>query len=250
MADDHDGEDLQVLPARSEGFPRHRRTEVVPHDVSLLCRSTRLEAKNKGLNLNSASASNASSSAPSAKGKKNKGKSAITSMMEATAYEGHSVPGAPPAPHLLATNLQAIGVGFCKMPAVSVSGMLCRNLMMQETAPRTRCIQEQLLVTLIKSLMVPSPGHSSLLIFKTSQSVWNSVSGLMVMFLMGVLQFTPDSYINLMNEVMFESYLFSSSMSLVCCCVCWPSLVRLMILSWHSTELVFLKSIHSPGFSD
>jgi hypothetical protein len=33
-----------------------------------------------------------------------------------------SVSGAPPAPHLSVTNVQAIGVGFCKMPTESVSG--------------------------------------------------------------------------------------------------------------------------------
>jgi hypothetical protein len=42
--------------------------------------------------------------------------------MEDTAYEGHSVPGASPAPHLSASNVQTIGVGFCKMPAKSVLG--------------------------------------------------------------------------------------------------------------------------------
>jgi hypothetical protein len=122
MTDDHDDEGLQILPAKPDGFPRNRRKAMVPHDVSLLCRSKRLKIKNQGFNLNSASASNASLSAPSAKGKKNKGKSAVTSMMEATAYVGHSVLGAPPAPHLSVANVQAIGVGFCKMPVASVSG--------------------------------------------------------------------------------------------------------------------------------
>jgi hypothetical protein len=77
-------------------------------------------------------------------------------------------------------------------------------------------------------MMVPSPGRSGLLMFKTYQFVWNLVSGMMVMsgslFLMGVLQFTPDSYINLMQEVLYESYPFFYSMCLVCCCVCWPNL--------------------------
>jgi hypothetical protein len=94
----------------------------VPHDFSLLHRSARLEIKNQGFNPNSASASNASLSAPSVKGKKNKGKSTITSMMDGTAYEGHSVPRAPPAPHLSVASVQAIGVGFCKMSVTSVSG--------------------------------------------------------------------------------------------------------------------------------
>jgi hypothetical protein len=122
LPDDRVDEGLQILPVRPEGFPRHRRKAVVPHDVSLLFCSARLEIKNQGFNPNSASASNASLLAPSAKGKKNKGKSAVSSMMEATAYEGHSVLGAPPAPHLSDVNVQAIGVGFCKMPVASVSG--------------------------------------------------------------------------------------------------------------------------------
>jgi hypothetical protein len=122
MADDHDDEDHDVLPARPKGFPKRRHKVVVSHDVSLLHCNARLETKNKGFNPNSASASNTTSSAPSAKGKKSKGKSAVTSMMEATAYEGHSVSGAPPAPHLSAANVQAIGMDFCKMPAASVSG--------------------------------------------------------------------------------------------------------------------------------
>jgi hypothetical protein len=128
MPDDPDDEGLQILPARPEGFPRRRRKVVVPHDVSLLCHSARLEIKNQGFNPNFASTSNASLSANSAKGKKNKGKSAVTSMMEATTYEGLSVPGAPPAPHLSAANVQAIGVGFCKMSVVSVSGDALQKL--------------------------------------------------------------------------------------------------------------------------
>jgi hypothetical protein len=122
VADEHEEDDLEVLPAKPDGFPRCCRKAVVPHDVTLLCRSARIETKNKGFNPNSASASNTASPAPLAKGKKNKGKSVVTSMMEATAYEGHNVLGAPPAPHLSVTNVQAIGVGFCKMSAESVSG--------------------------------------------------------------------------------------------------------------------------------
>jgi hypothetical protein len=38
------------------------------------------------------------------------------------AYEGHTIPGAPPTPHLSLGNAQAIGFGFCKMPPGAVSG--------------------------------------------------------------------------------------------------------------------------------
>jgi hypothetical protein len=122
VADERDEDDLEVLPAKPDGFPRCRRKAVMPHDVTLLHSSARIETKNKGFNPNTASTSNIASSAPSAKVKKNKGKYVVTSMMEAIAYEGHSVPGAPPAPHLYVTNVQAIGVGFCKTSAESVSG--------------------------------------------------------------------------------------------------------------------------------
>jgi hypothetical protein len=37
------------------------------------------------------------------------------------AYEGHSVPGVVPVPHLSVTNVQAIGAGFCKMQPIVVS---------------------------------------------------------------------------------------------------------------------------------
>jgi hypothetical protein len=122
MDDEHEEDDLDVLPVKPDGFPRHHCKVVVPHDVTLLHRSAWIETKNKGFNPNSASASNIASPDRLAKGKKNNGKSIVTSKMEVTAYEGHSVPGAPPAPHLSVTNVQAIGVGFCKMSAASVSG--------------------------------------------------------------------------------------------------------------------------------
>jgi hypothetical protein len=38
--------------------------------------------------------------------------------------------------------------------------------MMQETTPRTKCSQEQLLVLIIKNLLVFSLGRSGLLMFK------------------------------------------------------------------------------------
>jgi hypothetical protein len=200
----------------------------VPHDFSLLRRSARLEIKNQGFNPNSDSASNASLSAPSVKGKKNKGKSAITSMMEGTAYEGHSVPRAPPAPHLSVASVQAIGVAFARCRLHRCQGMFYRSLIMQETTSRTRCSREQLLVPIIKYLMVFSPRHSGLLMFKNYQSVWNLAYVLMVMsgslLLMGVLQCTPYYLFNPMNEVMFELYLLSSTMCLVCLCVCRLSL--------------------------
>jgi hypothetical protein len=50
---------------------------------------------------------------------KGKGKTPV-SMIDPL-YEGHSMPGAPPAPHLSLENVQAIGSGFCKMSPNAVS---------------------------------------------------------------------------------------------------------------------------------
>jgi hypothetical protein len=49
MVDDREEDDLEVIPARPDGFPRHRSKAVVPHDVSLLRCSVWLETKNKDL---------------------------------------------------------------------------------------------------------------------------------------------------------------------------------------------------------
>jgi hypothetical protein len=93
MVDEREEDDLEVLPAKPNGFPRCHHKAMVPHDVTLLHRSARIETKNKGFHPNSVLASNTASLAPSAKGKENKGKSIVTSMMEATAYEGQCVGG-------------------------------------------------------------------------------------------------------------------------------------------------------------
>jgi hypothetical protein len=49
------------------------------------------------------------------------GKGKVPMSVANPLYEGHSVPGAPPAPHLSLGNVQAIGCDFCKMPPSAVS---------------------------------------------------------------------------------------------------------------------------------
>jgi hypothetical protein len=63
----------------------------------------------------------ASSSTHVAKRKVNKGKGKALMPMDGLAYEGHSMPGVAPAPYLSVANVQAIGVGFCKMQPSAVS---------------------------------------------------------------------------------------------------------------------------------
>jgi hypothetical protein len=93
---------------------------------------------------------------------------------------------------------------------------------MQETTTKSRCSQEQLKGKLIKYMMVPSPCRFGILMFTTYQFVLNTISGVMVMpgsmLLMGVLQYTLDSYLNLMHEALFESYLICPSLYMVLFC--------------------------------
>jgi hypothetical protein len=106
---------LQPPHVRPDDYPRRRRKAVVPIDTSLLRRSVRLEQLNQGFNPNATISTPVSSSAPPGKGKGNKGKGKAPLILDGSAYEGHSVPGAPPSPHLSAATVQAIGVGFYKM---------------------------------------------------------------------------------------------------------------------------------------
>jgi hypothetical protein len=57
----------------------------------------------------------------------NKGKGKSPLADEGLAYEGHTISGPPPSPHLSLGNAQAIGVGFCKMPSGAVSGEVLLN---------------------------------------------------------------------------------------------------------------------------
>jgi hypothetical protein len=117
--------ELQVLQARPEVFLRRCCKAAVPVDTSLLCRSARLEMINKGFNPNMATPADPASSSTQiskSKGKKNKGKAVMS--VDGPAYEGHSVPGVTPAPHLSVANVQAIGAGYCKMHPSVVSAML------------------------------------------------------------------------------------------------------------------------------
>jgi hypothetical protein len=76
----------------------------------------------QGLNPNMvANAPQVSSSSHAAKGKVNKGKGKATMPMDGPTYEGHSIPGASPAPHLSTANVQSVDVGFCKMQPSVVS---------------------------------------------------------------------------------------------------------------------------------
>jgi hypothetical protein len=132
QVDDQDGvdreqptegdESCEALPSKPPGFPRHRRKAVVPLDTSILCSSARLEKINQGFNPNDVvhGTTTSSSTVPVAKGKepKNKGKAMV---LDGPAYMGHSVPGAPPAPHLSLGNIQSIGVCYCKMQAMKIS---------------------------------------------------------------------------------------------------------------------------------
>jgi hypothetical protein len=96
---------------------------VVPIDTSLLRRSARLEQLNQGFNPNATFSAPASSSAPPRKAKGSKGKGKAPLILDGPAYEGHSVPGAPLAPHLSDATVQAIGVVFCKMKPSAVSAV-------------------------------------------------------------------------------------------------------------------------------
>jgi hypothetical protein len=112
---------LQPLQVRPHDLPRRRRKAAVPIDTSLLHRSARLEKINQGFNTNSFVSAAASSSANPGKSKESKGKSKMPLNLDGPTYEGHSVPGAAPAPHLSVATVQAIGVGFCKMQPSAVS---------------------------------------------------------------------------------------------------------------------------------
>jgi hypothetical protein len=92
-------------------------------DTSLLHRSARLEQLNQGFNLNATISAPASSSPPPRKAKGSKGKGKAPLILDGPAYEGHNVLGVPPAPHLSAATIQAIGVGFCKMQPSTVSAV-------------------------------------------------------------------------------------------------------------------------------
>jgi hypothetical protein len=120
---DNTKDKLGVLQARPEGFPRRHCKVVVPMDTSLLRHSVRLERINKGFSPNMAAtadpAGSSSSQTSKNKGKKNKGKVVITA--DGPAYEGHSVLGVAPMPHLSVSNVQVIGAGFCKMQPSVVS---------------------------------------------------------------------------------------------------------------------------------
>jgi hypothetical protein len=95
----------------------------VPIDSSLLHRSARLEKINQGFNPNSSVSATTSSSATPGKGKESKSKGKVPLNLDGPAYEGHSLPGAPPTPHLSAATVQDIGVGFCKMQPSAVSAV-------------------------------------------------------------------------------------------------------------------------------
>jgi hypothetical protein len=118
-------DDIQILQAKPDGFPRRRHKAVVPLDTSLLRPSARLEKIQQGFNPNNnstkGSGSASSSALPPSKAKnpKNKGKIVIH---DGPAYAGSSVPGAPSSPRLSLENAQSIGTGFCKMLPGAVSG--------------------------------------------------------------------------------------------------------------------------------
>jgi hypothetical protein len=98
---DHENEeaDLEMLVGKPLGFLRRCHKKKAPLDTSLLHHSTRLEKINKGFNPSSASQSVSSNAqGQSSRNTKEKGKKPM--MVEDPLYEGHSVPGAPPAPHL------------------------------------------------------------------------------------------------------------------------------------------------------
>jgi hypothetical protein len=113
--------DLEVQNVRPEGFPRRRRKPAVSLNTSLLRRSARIETLNKGFipNLGQKEASATSSGAAASAKSKGKGKAPM--VLDGASYVGHTIPGAPPSPHLSLANAQAIGAGFCKMPPGAVS---------------------------------------------------------------------------------------------------------------------------------
>jgi hypothetical protein len=97
------------LVGKPPGFPGRPNKKKAPLDTSLLRHSARLERINKGFNPSSASQSvSRTAQGQSSCKAKDKGKKPV--MVDDPLYEGHSVPGAPPAPHLSLVNVQVIAV--------------------------------------------------------------------------------------------------------------------------------------------
>ncbi|TVU01464.1 hypothetical protein EJB05_53082, partial [Eragrostis curvula] len=118
--------DLEVIDKPAD-FPKKRRKRVVPQDSTLLRKSSRLEAINKGFKPQSAATSSTprkmlpASSAPSTSKKKNKALVIAEPAVVMPVYEGRAAdPRAAPPPHLSIGNVQAIA-GFCKMQPSAVS---------------------------------------------------------------------------------------------------------------------------------
>jgi hypothetical protein len=122
MGADHvdEGADLELWAAKPPCFPKHWHKKQAPLDTSLLRRNSRLEKINKGYNLSSALMS-ASGDMQGQSSSKAKGKGKAPMSVDDPLYEGHSVSGAPLAPHPSLGNVQAIGSVFYKMPPSAVS---------------------------------------------------------------------------------------------------------------------------------
>jgi hypothetical protein len=111
--------DLELLAGKPPCFPKCRHKKQAAMDTSLLHCSARLEKINKGYNPSSALLS-ASGDVQGQSSSKAKSKGKVPMSVDDPLYEGHSVPGAPLAPHLCLGNVQAIGSGFYKMPPSAV----------------------------------------------------------------------------------------------------------------------------------
>ncbi|TVU04267.1 hypothetical protein EJB05_50163, partial [Eragrostis curvula] len=127
---EHESSDIAEIEGPAD-FPRRRRKRVVPHDTTLLRRSSRLEAINKGFRAGSSAAALAPATTPgksassaattSRRGRKAKPKTDAGTSSEIVLYEGHSLPGVAAAPHLPLETAQAIGANFCRMQPSAVT---------------------------------------------------------------------------------------------------------------------------------